>query len=85
MFMMFSLGRADVLPVGDIAVRKAFRRLYGVTQNMAEKSETSVAEHQDLPNRKQMEALTECWKPYRTIGSWYMWHVVETSSAFYTY
>jgi DNA-3-methyladenine glycosylase II len=85
MLMMFSLGRANVLPVGDLAVRKAFRRLYSVSQNMSALSDTAVAEHVDLPNAAQLHALADSWRPYRTIGSWYMWHVVETAHAAYTY
>eukprot|EP00667_Euglena_gracilis_P000117 EG_transcript_117 len=85
MFMMFSLRRADVFPYGDLAVRKAFKRLYGCSQNMAELSQTSVAEHADLPKRKEMEAIADKWRPYRTVGSWYMWHVLETKEAAYVY
>lgn len=39
--------------------RKAFKRLYGCSQNMAELSQTSVAEHADLPKRKEMEAIAD--------------------------
>mmetsp|Transcript_41841 Transcript_41841/g.99247 ORF Transcript_41841/g.99247 Transcript_41841/m.99247 type:complete len:398 (-) Transcript_41841:197-1390(-) len=83
MFMMFNLGRADVLPVGDLAVRKAFKRLYGCRADT--KHDTAVADHVDLPSRREMEDIAESWRPYRTVGSWYMWHVVETAEAAYTY
>ena len=80
MFMMFSLGRPDVLPVGDLVVRKAFRRLYGLRNGQG--AETAV---QVLPKRDEMIEIAEKWRPYRTIGSWFMWHVVETEEAAYTF
>ena len=84
-FMMFGLARADVLPHGDLVVRKAFKRLYGCSQGLAPLSQTLVAEHADLPGRGEMEAIAERWRPYRTLGSWYMWHVLETKEAAYVY
>lgn len=63
MFMIFSLHRPDVLPVGDLGVRKGIQRLYGL---------------KDLPTPPQMEALSNSWRPYRSIGSWYMWRVLGT-------
>ena len=76
MFLMFGLGRPDVLPVGDLAVQKAFKKLYST--NAASTGATQVNE---LPTRREMEALAEPWRPWRTVGSWYMWHVVETAAA----
>jgi DNA-3-methyladenine glycosylase II len=84
-FMMFCLGRANILPVGDLAVRKAMKRLYNCSQNMLQVSATAVAEHMDLPGKKEMETIAENWSPYRTLGSWYMWHVLETKEASYVY
>lgn len=65
MFMIFSLHRPDVLPVGDLGVRKGVQKLYGL---------------KDLPKPAQMEALSNSWRPYRSIGSWYMWRVLGTKS-----
>ncbi|XVE82612.1 hypothetical protein DITRI_Ditri16bG0019600 [Diplodiscus trichospermus] len=65
MFMIFSLHRPDVLPVGDLGVRKGVQLLYGLKQ---------------LPKPLQMEQLCEKWRPYRSIGSWYMWRLVEAKS-----
>lgn len=62
MFMIFSLHRPDVLPVSDLGVRKGVRMLYGLD---------------DLPRPSQMEQLCEKWRPYRSVGSWYMWRFVE--------
>jgi DNA-3-methyladenine glycosylase II len=63
MLLMFSLGRPDVLPVGDYGVRKGAMQLYGL---------------RDLPKPKELAALAEPWRPYRSIASWYLWRVVDT-------
>ncbi|XP_057499053.1 alkylbase DNA glycosidase-like protein mag2 [Actinidia eriantha] len=62
MFMIFSLHRPDVLPVSDVGVRKGVQTLYGL---------------EDLPRPAQMEHLCEKWRPYRSVGSWYLWRLVE--------
>lgn len=62
MFMIFSLHRPDVLPVGDLGVRKGVQQLYGL---------------KELPRPPQMEELCEKWRPYRSVGSWYMWRLME--------
>ena len=62
MFLMFSLGRPDVLPVDDLGVRKGMQRVYGLPE---------------LPKPAQMREIAEKWRPHRSIGSWYMWRVLE--------
>jgi DNA-3-methyladenine glycosylase II len=62
MLLMFTFGRMDVLPVDDMGVQEGFKRLFEL-------------EHR--PKRKEMIALAESWRPYRSIGSWYMWRVVD--------
>ncbi|MFP8882021.1 MAG: DNA-3-methyladenine glycosylase 2 family protein [Myxococcota bacterium] len=62
MLLMFSLGRPDILPVGDYGVRQGARILYDL---------------EDLPDRKTLQTLTERWRPYRSIGSWYLWRATE--------
>lgn len=62
MFMMFGLVRPDVLPVGDLGVRKGMQQYFGLDS---------------LPSPATMESLAEPWRPYRTFGSWYMWRVLE--------
>ena len=62
MLLMFSLGRPDVLPVGDYGVRKGAQILY---------------ELEDLPKPKELASLAECWRPYRSVGAWYLWAVVD--------
>ena len=62
MFLMFRLGRPDVLPVLDLGVRKGVQRAYRLRK---------------LPDAKKVEKIAAPWAPYRTIGSWYMWRVLE--------
>jgi DNA-3-methyladenine glycosylase II len=62
MFLMFALNRPDVLPVGDLGVRKGVQQFFGLA---------------DLPDPPEMQRLAVPWQPYRTVGSWYMWRVVE--------
>ncbi|KAL7101828.1 hypothetical protein ACP275_08G079400 [Erythranthe tilingii] len=66
MFMIFSLHRPDVLPVSDLGVRKGVQMLNGLDE---------------LPRPSQMEQLCEKWKPYRSVGAWYMWRFVEGKGA----
>ena len=58
MFLMFSLGRLDVLPVDDLGLKNAIRKHYQLD---------------DLPDTQQMESLAENWRPYSTIACWYLW------------
>ena len=62
MFLIFTLGRPDVLPIGDFAVRKAFGAVY--------KKGTA-------PTPQQLSKFGERWRPYRSIASWYMWRASE--------
>ncbi|KAF0923556.1 hypothetical protein E2562_006559 [Oryza meyeriana var. granulata] len=65
MFMIFSLARPDVLPAADLGVRKGVQHLYGL---------------QDVPRPTQMEKLCEQWRPYRSVGAWYMWRLIESKA-----
>ncbi|HEY2524347.1 MAG TPA: DNA-3-methyladenine glycosylase [Candidatus Binataceae bacterium] len=58
MFLIFNLGRPDVLPVDDLGVRNAARRLYRMRK---------------MPDAKRLRALAERWRPYRSAASWYLW------------
>jgi DNA-3-methyladenine glycosylase II len=62
MLLMFRLGRPDVLPVSDLGVRKGFMLTYGL---------------REMPTPKEVLAHGECWKPYRSVASWYMWRAVD--------
>jgi DNA-3-methyladenine glycosylase II len=63
MLLIFSLGRPDVLPVGDYGVRKGMQRLYRL---------------RELPKPLKMERIAAAWRPYRSIASWYLWRSVDT-------
>jgi DNA-3-methyladenine glycosylase II len=65
MFLIFALRRSDVLPVGDLGIRNAIRKAYGMAE---------------LPLAKEMEALAEKWRPYCTVASWYLWRSVEPNA-----
>lgn len=65
MFLMFSLARMDVLPVGDLGIKTAIQRHYGFT---------------DLPTRAEIEEVSRPWRPYATIASWYLWRSLELDS-----
>jgi 3-methyladenine DNA glycosylase/8-oxoguanine DNA glycosylase len=63
MFLIFRLGRPDVLPVQDYGIRKAMRGAYGLA---------------DLPKPEEMQRIAERWRPYRTVGCWYLWRSLDT-------
>ncbi len=62
MFLIFRLGRPDVLPVGDFGVRKGFALAY---------------RKRALPTPAALEKYGARWKPYRTVASWYLWRALE--------
>ena len=63
MFLMFRLGRPDVLPTGDFAIRKAFGLLYRKNGRM--------------PPPSAVEKHGRLWAPYRTVASWYLWRSLD--------
>ena len=58
MFLMFSLRRLDVLPVGDLGLQYGYKEAYGMRA---------------LPAAKTMLKRGEAWRPYRSIATWYLW------------
>lgn len=66
MLLMFTLGREDVLPVGDYGVRDGYRAAYGLKA---------------LPSPKALEKYGERWRPHRTTASWYLWRAAEHAKA----
>jgi DNA-3-methyladenine glycosylase II len=58
MFLIFSLGRPDVLPVGDLGIRRGAQLAHG---------------QEELPQPAELEALGEPWRPHRTLASLYLW------------
>lgn len=66
MFLIFHLQRPDVLPVGDLGVRNAARQLYDL---------------EELPKPAELEAIGEPWRPYRSLGSLYLWRSLDNAPA----
>jgi DNA-3-methyladenine glycosylase II len=64
MFLIFHLGRPDVLPVGDLGVRRAVERAYGL---------------EALPDAETLERLGERWRPYRSLASLYLWDSLDNA------
>lgn len=62
MFLMFSLGRLDVLPVDDLGIKNAVKNEYGLD---------------DLPAGPQLTEIANNWRPYATIACWYLWQSLE--------
>jgi DNA-3-methyladenine glycosylase II len=64
MFLMFCMGRSDVLPVGDLGIRNGIRALYGL---------------EDAPSPNDIRAIAEKyhWHPYESIASWYVWQSLD--------
>jgi DNA-3-methyladenine glycosylase II len=62
MFLMFHLGRPDVLPVGDQGIRRAVQVQYGLRK---------------LPDAKRLEKLARPWRPYRTLACLYLWSSLD--------
>ena len=65
MFLIFRLGRPDVLPIHDYGVQKGFAITYG---------------KKAIPKPRELAAYGERWRPYRTVASWYMWRAVDHAS-----
>ena len=64
MFLIFSLGRLDVLAVDDLGLRAGIQRAYALDH---------------LPNANEIRALAEPWRPYRTIATFYMWEYLHNT------
>jgi len=65
MFMIFSLGRPDILPTGDLGIRNAMANLYNLTTTKPE----------DL----LQVSHANNWRPYQSIASWYLWRSLDNS------
>lgn len=64
MFLLFCMGRFDVLPTGDLGIRNGIQKLYNL---------------QERPDDAEIEAIarTNRWHPYESIASWYVWHSLD--------
>lgn len=65
MFLMFALRRLDVFPAGDLGIRNAIRKAYGLEQP---------------PTPAEMQLMAERWRPYCTVASWYLWRSLEPNA-----
>lgn len=66
MFLMFRLGRPDVLPVLDLGVRKGAQRIYRT---------------RTLPDAERLSRLARNWRPWASVASWYCWRVLDLEDA----
>jgi DNA-3-methyladenine glycosylase II len=64
MFLIFHLGRPDVLPVGDLGIRRAVEGLYGLS---------------DLPSPAELEEIAEPWRPHRSLACLYLWRSLDNA------
>jgi DNA-3-methyladenine glycosylase II len=62
MFLIFALRRHNVLPTGDLGIRSAIKKAYGLA---------------DLPKPREVEELARGWHPYCTVASWYLWRSLD--------
>jgi 3-methyladenine DNA glycosylase/8-oxoguanine DNA glycosylase len=62
MLLIFTLGRPDVFPIGDFAIRKAICQLYRAGEPIAP---------------SEMLTIAEKWSPYRSLASWYLWRSLD--------
>ncbi|HSX29814.1 MAG TPA: DNA-3-methyladenine glycosylase [Candidatus Saccharimonadales bacterium] len=67
MFLMFCMGRLDVLAYGDLGIRNGIQKLYNLGHT---------------PNQSDIEgiATTNNWHPYETVACWYIWHALDTKA-----
>jgi len=65
MFLIFALQRTDILPTGDLGIRNAIRKAYGMCE---------------LPSPAEMEAIASGWRPFCTVASWYLWRSLEPNA-----
>jgi DNA-3-methyladenine glycosylase II len=63
MFLMFGLGRLDIMPHGDLGIRSAIRNTYGL---------------EELPDKDECFRIAEPWRPYSTIACLYLWRIIDS-------
>ncbi len=94
MFLMFTLRRQNVLPIGDFGVRMAIYKLYmekkalRAVRAKAKKNGRLAKGHTQkakpvkiiLPTPEQMEKIAKSWEPYRSVASWYLWRSLDVKT-----
>jgi len=68
MFLIFSLNRMNVMPVGDLGFRAGLKQLYNMRA---------------LPTPERMRALAKKWHPFETVGTWYTWRILDEGFVVY--
>ncbi len=66
MFLIFALRRPNILPTGDLGVRAAMKKAYGLPE---------------MPKPAEMERIAASWHPYCSVASWYLWRSLENQGA----
>ena len=61
MFLIFGMGRMDILPLGDLGLRNGIAKLFDI----------------DKPSDTQITKIASKWSPYRTVATWYIWKGVK--------
>ena len=62
MFLMFTLNRPDILPIGDLGIQKGYMVFFNINF---------------LPDKDYMIKNAEKWRPFRTVACWYLWKLVD--------
>jgi DNA-3-methyladenine glycosylase II len=65
MFLIFALGRHNVMPSGDLGIRVAVRKVYGLAE---------------MPKPSEVDEMARRWHPYCTVASWYLWRSLEAKA-----
>lgn len=92
MFLMFTLRRPNILPVGDFGVRMAMHKHY-LAKRLAKKKNSKATKRANgktakkaakpeiiLPKPEEMEKIAVHWEPYRSIACWYLWQSLDTKT-----
>jgi DNA-3-methyladenine glycosylase II len=66
MFLIFALRRTNVLPIGDLGIRAAVQKAYGL---------------EEMPKPLEVEELGRRWHPYCTVAAWYLWRSLEPNAS----
>jgi DNA-3-methyladenine glycosylase II len=66
MFLLFCMGRLDVLPTGDLGIRSGIKKLYGMDELPS-------------PDEVRLVAKENDWHPYESVASWYVWHSLDNA------
>lgn len=91
MFLMFTLRRPNILPVGDFGVRMAMHKHYlakkiakpglkSAVRTNGKAAKKTIKPEIILPKPDEMEKIAKRWEPYRSIACWYLWQSLDTKT-----